>query len=275
MVYYTYSQGFRPGGFNRTADTCLSAGPDRERPVRDCQDYPSDELTNNEIGWKTEWFDHRLQWNGALYQENWNNVQVGFFDPGETGNLTFGTNGQNFRIRGIETSIVGRVTNGLTVQGAAWNQSEQTNSPVIDRQQPRQRQLRQGHYGGLQPPAPLARRSPICSARSGARAPIAAHSVQPARALRVDDHLQHVRAVWRYPYRPFLHAGGQQPVARTASTPRLRFENSGLLDLRCVGRRGEGCLERDVFVQNLSNSNASLFTSAINSWSRRRRCGRG
>jgi len=28
----------------------------------------------------------------------------GFFDPGETGNLTFGTNGQNFRVRGIETS---------------------------------------------------------------------------------------------------------------------------------------------------------------------------
>ena len=34
--------------------------------------YGPDTLTNNEIGWKTEWFDHRLQFNGAVYQEDWN-----------------------------------------------------------------------------------------------------------------------------------------------------------------------------------------------------------
>ena len=44
--------------------------------------YTSDSLINNEIGWKTEWFVHRLQWNGALYRENRNNVQVSFPDPG-------------------------------------------------------------------------------------------------------------------------------------------------------------------------------------------------
>ena len=38
--------------------------------------YQSDKLTNNEIGWKTEFFDHRLQWNGAVYRENWDNVQI-------------------------------------------------------------------------------------------------------------------------------------------------------------------------------------------------------
>ena len=96
------------------------------------QSYESDDLTNNEIGWKTEFLNHRLQWNGAVYQENWDNVQVGFFDPGEIGNLTFDTNGQNFRVRGLETSIVARVTDGLTLQGAAsWNRSEQTNSPAL------------------------------------------------------------------------------------------------------------------------------------------------
>jgi len=46
--------------------------------------YASDNLTNNEIGWKTEFFDHRLQWNGAVYREDWNNVQVAFFDPGSS-----------------------------------------------------------------------------------------------------------------------------------------------------------------------------------------------
>ena len=101
-----------------------------------------DDLTNNEIGWKTEFFDHRFQWNGAVYQENWDNVQIGFFDPGETSNLAFGTNGQNFRIRGVETSIVARVTQGLTLQGAAsWNSSTADEFTVSDRYEPGQRRI--------------------------------------------------------------------------------------------------------------------------------------
>ena len=108
MVYYTYSQGFRPGGFNQNggAAACLSA-PDGVRAVPDsAAPYASDNLTNNEIGWKTEFFDHRLQWNGAVYRENWNNVQIEFFNPGVVGNLFYDTNGQNFLIKGIETSLV-------------------------------------------------------------------------------------------------------------------------------------------------------------------------
>ena len=47
--------------------------------------YASDSLTSNEFGWKTQFFGDRLQWNGAIYQENWTNVQFGFFDPGQLG----------------------------------------------------------------------------------------------------------------------------------------------------------------------------------------------
>jgi outer membrane receptor protein involved in Fe transport len=131
MTYLTWSQGFRPGGFNRT-NSCHIAGTDGVSQFCLPQTYKSDDLTNYEIGWKTEFLDHHLQFNGALYQENWKNVQVGFFDPGETGNLTFGTNGQDFRVRGIETSLVALVAPGLTLQGAAsWNQSVQTNSPAL------------------------------------------------------------------------------------------------------------------------------------------------
>ena len=134
MLYATYSQGFRPGNFNRQgSDTAAYIpGPDGKPQFAIPKHYSSDDLTNKEIGWKTEFFDHRFQWNGAVYQENWDNVQIGFFDPGQTGNLAFGTNGQNFRIRGVETSIVARVFSGLTLQGAAsWNSSEQTNSPAL------------------------------------------------------------------------------------------------------------------------------------------------
>ena len=131
LLYYTYSQGFRPGAFNRTGGCHVKDAQGINQyciPLK----YAPDSLTNQEIGWKTEFFDHRLQVNGAIYQELWNNVQIGFFDPGQTGNLTFGTNGQDFRVRGIELSVEARVTQGLTVTTAAsYNKSQQTNSPSL------------------------------------------------------------------------------------------------------------------------------------------------
>src|SRR5208283_5492983 len=49
------------------------------------------------------------------------------------GNLTFNTNGPNYRVRGLETSVIWRAMHGLTVQGsAAWNSSEQTNTPYLN-----------------------------------------------------------------------------------------------------------------------------------------------
>ncbi len=131
LFYYTYSQGFRPGAFNRTGGCHVK---DAEGINQFCipLKYAPDSLTNQEIGWKTEFFDHRLQVNGAIYQELWNDVQIGFFDPGQTGNLTFGTNGQDFKVRGIELSVEARVTQGLTLTTAAsYNKSEQTNSPSL------------------------------------------------------------------------------------------------------------------------------------------------
>jgi iron complex outermembrane recepter protein len=127
MVYYTFSQGFRPGGFNRSA-----LGPYLGGAFITPQAFAPDTLTNNEVGWKTEWLDHRVLFNGAIYQEQWDNVQQQFFDPGATGNLSYVTNGANYRVRGLEIQLVGRVTTGLTIQGSAsWNSSSLTNSPYL------------------------------------------------------------------------------------------------------------------------------------------------
>ena len=130
LVYYTWSEGFRPGGFNRTGgDHELAGGYTYTVPLA----YQPDTLINNEVGWKTEWLDHRLQINGAVYQEDWKNVQVSFFDPeAGLGNLSFITNGPNYRVRGAEIQSVARVTHGLTLTGSAsWNSSSQTNSPYL------------------------------------------------------------------------------------------------------------------------------------------------
>jgi outer membrane receptor protein involved in Fe transport len=127
MVYYTFSQGFRPGGFNRTANGTSYAG--FKTPIK----FAPDTLVNNEIGYKTQWFNRRLEVDGAFYQEDWSNVQDRFFDPGVgLGNLSFTANGPDYRVRGFETQVTGRVTQDLTLfAGGAINQSNQLNSPYL------------------------------------------------------------------------------------------------------------------------------------------------
>ena len=123
MAYYTWSQGFRAGGFNRP-NSVESASPltgGWAPPIA----FGPDTLTNNEVGWKTEWLDHRIQFNGAIYREDWKGTQISLFDPGVTGNLTFNTNGSDYRVKGIETTFAARITHELTVNaGASWNHSE-------------------------------------------------------------------------------------------------------------------------------------------------------
>jgi hypothetical protein len=70
------------------------------------------------------WMGRRIQWNGTIYQEDWNNAQI---EVGANGVISYGTilNGGNYRVRGVETSAVTRVASGLTVEaGAAWTHSE-------------------------------------------------------------------------------------------------------------------------------------------------------
>ena len=132
LLYYTWSQGFRPGGFNR-ASGFVSAG---QSPLKGIFLTPigfaPDVLTNNELGFKTQWLNHRLQVNGTFYREDWKNVQIGLFDPGVLGNLTFTTNGPDYRVRGFETEIIGQLMTGLTLTFAgSWNHSELVNTPSL------------------------------------------------------------------------------------------------------------------------------------------------
>ena len=131
LLYYTWSQGFRPGGFNRGTQppgysplypgqlpwqTQARQNGGWSRPIA----YAPDSLTNNELGWKTTWLGRRVQWNGALYREDWDHAQIGALDADVLGGAVF--NGGAYRLRGIETFIVSAISDGLTLElGAAWN----------------------------------------------------------------------------------------------------------------------------------------------------------
>ncbi len=149
MAYATWSQGYRPGAFNTSSGALLFDPSDLDKNGNPIAQYlkplnvAPDTLTNKEIGFKSEFLNHRVQVNGSIYQEDWKNVQTGLFNPLLLGNTTFGVNGADYRVRGLELQINARVTSGLTVTGSAsWNQSEQLNSPNLVSNNPESK-----HYG--------------------------------------------------------------------------------------------------------------------------------
>jgi iron complex outermembrane recepter protein len=136
LLYYTWSQGYRAGGFNRGHlsqgfESPLNPGPYPWQAQARAHggwvaplDYGPDNLTNNELGWKTTWLGRRIQWDGAVYQEDWDHVQIGVYAP-QVIAPTVTINGGSYRVRGIETSAVALLVPGLTVEArAAWNHSE-------------------------------------------------------------------------------------------------------------------------------------------------------
>jgi outer membrane receptor protein involved in Fe transport len=131
MVYATYSEGFRPGGFNQGVGLIPPTSPLYGK-FSVPRFYGSDTLKNYEIGWKTQLFDHRLQFNGAVYDEEWQNVQLQLYDAELYGNSGFTVNGPNYRVRGLEGDVVFRITDQLTLSSSfAWNHSKQVNEPSL------------------------------------------------------------------------------------------------------------------------------------------------
>jgi outer membrane receptor protein involved in Fe transport len=101
MLYLTWSEGYRPGGINRNP----FAG-----------DYISDFLTNYEFGWKTTWMDNRLQFNGALFMQSWDDFQIAF--QGANG-ITQVDNGPSAEVNGLETQLQWLPTDDLLITASA------------------------------------------------------------------------------------------------------------------------------------------------------------
>lgn len=104
LVYATWSRGFRPGGINRRGTL---------------PPYGSDKLDNYELGWKTNFGAFRF--NGALYQLDWNNIQLSFL--GANG-LTEIRNAGIARIRGAEFDVGYRAGGFSLNAGLSYNDAE-------------------------------------------------------------------------------------------------------------------------------------------------------
>jgi outer membrane receptor protein involved in Fe transport len=100
MLYTTFSEGYRPGGINRNPNQ---------------GEYLSEFLTNYEIGWKTQLLDNRLQFNGAVFYDEWEDFQITF--AGEHAITQIG-NGPSAEIMGIEAQMTWIATDQLRISAS-------------------------------------------------------------------------------------------------------------------------------------------------------------
>ena len=100
LLYFTWSEGYRPGGIQR-------------RPTLGT--YLSDFLTSTEIGWKSRWLDNRLQWNGAVFTQDWDDIQIAL--TGENA-ITLVANGPSASVDGLEMDMLWLATDNLRLSAA-------------------------------------------------------------------------------------------------------------------------------------------------------------
>jgi iron complex outermembrane recepter protein len=243
LVYFTWSQGFRPGGFNvgTSAHFPINGVDQYFTPIT----YAPDTLTNNEIGFKTLWFNRRLQLNGAAYQEDWKNTQTSLYDPAQgLGLYVISTNGGDYQVRGGELQLVAKVTEGLTIQSSSsYNHSKQTNSPFLISNNPASPTFGQPITSVPNPFGPVG--SPL------------ANSPQLQWNIRIRDEMLLAD------YKGFWQIGAQHignSLSATGNVQSFIMESYTTYDASAGISKGAWNVE--LFGQNLTSVNASAYTSA-------------
>ena len=118
MFYLTYSEGFRSGGFNRSAN--VNGIP---------ASFDTDDVTSVELGWKTAWLDNTLRFNGAIYNVDFSDMQQSVLDL-DIANNSFFDNVGTSKINGLEFDLNWTANDYLDVFGSfSYIDSELTDIP--------------------------------------------------------------------------------------------------------------------------------------------------
>ena len=278
-IYGTFSQGFRPGGFNRTDRLILpdaNGVPQLNRP----NGYKPDNLTNWELGLKTDLLNHMIQLNLSAYYMVWKDVQIGFFNPsGGFGNTAYVTNGANFHVKGLEAQLVARPMRGLSVQGGAtYNDSKQVSSPCLISDQPASTSFGQCITTRLSGGALVPVQAPFGA--KGSSLPYAPHFQADLR-LRYDWAGPAEYKMWASGGVSYIGATYNQPstypsgdvasASATVGPNGVLIPGTTLLRYRMPGYAQVDAqigIKRDnwsasIFGENLFDSHASTFTSSV------------
>jgi outer membrane receptor protein involved in Fe transport len=111
LIYATLSEGYRAGFLNRPGG---ASTPDGSYTVPYA--FDTDEMTNAEIGWKTDLMDGRMRLNGSAFFAQIDGLQTTIFDP-SVANLFFSDNAANAEVSGLEADMiwVPEAVDGLTI----------------------------------------------------------------------------------------------------------------------------------------------------------------
>lgn len=106
LAYASYSEGFKSGGFG-ASNNALVPTPQ----------YEPEELAAYELGLKTDWFNRRLTANLAVFQSQYDQIQltVQSVDPVTNANLRTTRNAGSSKIQGFEAEFVARPTADLNL----------------------------------------------------------------------------------------------------------------------------------------------------------------
>ncbi|HEU4531492.1 MAG TPA: TonB-dependent receptor [Steroidobacteraceae bacterium] len=120
LMYATYSRGFRPGGINRNGTV---------------PPFKPDYLTNYELGWKST-LGGRVRLNGAVFMEQWDDIQFSFLPPSGSG-LTVIRNAGEAEILGVEADIQWAASERLMIStGFSYIDAQLTEDYVPDPDEP-------------------------------------------------------------------------------------------------------------------------------------------
>lgn len=110
MVYFTYSAGYRAGGFNGRVDSIETA----------TTPYDQETVDNYEAGLKSDWLDGTLRMNAAVffmdYQDKQEELQLPSRTSG-TGQVTLVTNASTAEMYGLELDVTWLPTDNLSLRG--------------------------------------------------------------------------------------------------------------------------------------------------------------
>jgi len=101
LLYASYSEGFKAGGYNGLATSVIGL----QTP------YETQTVDAYEVGMKSEWFDHRLRFNVSAFINKYSKLQ----QQAVTATGSFITVNYNANHKGVETELAYKVTPDLTL----------------------------------------------------------------------------------------------------------------------------------------------------------------
>lgn len=105
LTYLSYSKGFKGGGFTQRVFPPFAFIPSFEPETSETY----------EAGFKTDLFDRRVRLNGAVFLNNYNNLQITVNDP-TLGFAPIIQNAAKARIKGVELELQVRPTDALRIE---------------------------------------------------------------------------------------------------------------------------------------------------------------